>query len=41
MLPKINAAIEFLESGGKRAVITDPAHLDEAVVGSAGTLITQ
>ncbi len=39
MLPKIEAAILFLEYGGKEAVITDPKHLREAAHGSAGTHI--
>ncbi|MDD5656078.1 MAG: carbamate kinase [Elusimicrobia bacterium] len=39
MLPKIRAAVEFLEHGGRRAVITDPAHLEGALAGKAGTLI--
>jgi carbamate kinase len=39
MRPKIEAVVEFLESGGGAAVITDPAHLVEAVAGRAGTWI--
>ncbi|MBI4872262.1 MAG: carbamate kinase [Candidatus Riflebacteria bacterium] len=39
MKPKIGAVIEFLESGGKQALITDPAHLVEALEGKAGTWI--
>jgi len=39
MGPKILAAIQFLESGGERAVITDLAHLDAAVEKKAGTQI--
>ncbi len=39
MGPKVLAAIQFLESGGERAVITDLAHLDAAVEGKAGTQI--
>ncbi len=31
MGPKVEAALEFLKNGGKRAVITDPAHLAAAV----------
>ena len=41
MGPKILAAIQFLESGGERAVITDLAHLDAAVEKKAGTRIVQ
>ena len=39
MGPKIDAALYFLERGGKRAVI---AHLDDAVAalaGNAGTVV--
>lgn len=36
MLPKIHAAVEFLEAGGKEAVITDPEHLEAAVAGGGG-----
>ena len=39
MLPKIKAVIEFLESGGKEALITDPDHLEEALNGKTGTRI--
>jgi len=39
MLPKIEAAIDFLEAGG-REVITDPEHLGLALLGAAGTHIT-
>jgi carbamate kinase len=40
MLPKIQAAISFLESGGKRAVITSIETIEDAVSGRAGTEIT-
>jgi carbamate kinase len=40
MRPKVQAIIEFLEAGGKRALITDPAHLAEAMAGRAGTWVT-
>ncbi len=40
MLPKIEAAIRFLEAGGHQALITDPEHLGEALKGTAGTWIT-
>ena len=40
MGPKIQAAIEFLESGGSAVVVTDLEHLDAAVDGKAGTRIT-
>lgn len=39
MGPKIRAAVEFVESGGRQAVITDPPHLVDAVAGRAGTRI--
>ncbi|HLE54251.1 MAG TPA: carbamate kinase [Thermoplasmata archaeon] len=41
MGPKILAAIQFLESGGEHAVITDLLHLDAAVEKKAGTRIVQ
>jgi len=41
MLPKIQAAISFLEAGGKRAVITSIDTIEEAVAGRAGTEITR
>lgn len=39
MGPKVEAAIEFLENGGKKAVITSHETLVEAVKGNAGTQI--
>ncbi len=39
MGPKVRAAIEFIERGGKRAIITSPAHLEEAIAGRTGTHI--
>jgi carbamate kinase len=39
MKPKIEAVIEFLEGGGKEALITDPEHLVAAIKGEAGTWI--
>jgi carbamate kinase len=39
MLPKIQAVIKFLENGGEKAIITDPAHLREALEGKTGTHI--
>ncbi len=39
MLPKIEAALDFLRGGGKRVVITDPAHVARAVAGDTGTHI--
>ena len=39
MAPKIEACIEFLEHSGGEAVITDPANLERALAGEAGTHI--
>ena len=39
MKPKIEAIVEFLESGGKEALITDPQHLVPALEGKSGTWI--
>lgn len=41
MLPKIEAIVEFLEGGGKKAIITSPENLLRAVRGEAGTTITK
>jgi len=41
MEPKIRAAINFLEGGGKEALITSPEHLREALMGRRGTRIKQ
>lgn len=40
MGPKIEAVIQFLESGGKEALITSPENLLEAMKGETGTRIT-
>lgn len=37
MLPKIKAVVEFLEKGGKKAIITNPESLEDAVAGKTGT----
>jgi len=39
MKPKIEAIVEFLEAGGKQALITDPQHLVAALEGRTGTWI--
>jgi len=39
MLPKIEAALEFVQSGGRLALITDPEHLTSALAGETGTRI--
>ncbi|MBO3724080.1 carbamate kinase [Actinomyces bowdenii] len=40
MAPKIEAALNFLEAGGERAIITSLESLQDAVAGRAGTCIT-
>jgi carbamate kinase len=40
MAPKIQAAINFLEDGGKEVIITDPPNIERALRGEAGTHIT-
>jgi carbamate kinase len=40
MGPKVEAALDFLQRGGKEVVITDPEHLGDAMAGKAGTSIT-
>ena len=39
MGPKIDAIIQFLERGGKQALITDPANIGRALAGQTGTWI--
>ncbi len=39
MAPKIEAVINFLEAGGKKALITDPANIARALRGETGTFI--
>jgi carbamate kinase len=39
MGPKVEAACRFVERGGVRAVITDLAHIAEAITGDAGTVV--
>lgn len=39
MGPKVRAAIEFIEHGGKEVVITSPAHLEAAIAGQTGTRV--
>ncbi|MBI5902289.1 MAG: carbamate kinase [Deltaproteobacteria bacterium] len=39
MGPKIEAAMEFLEGGGKEVVITEPELIEDALAGEAGTRI--
>jgi len=40
MGPKVEAAVQFIRSGGKRAVITAIEDIAAAVAGKAGTAIT-
>ena len=39
MGPKVAAAVSFLENGGKRAIVTNPPNLTDALAGRAGTHI--
>ncbi len=39
MGPKVDAACRFVEAGGTRAVITDLAHITQAVTGDGGTVV--
>lgn len=39
MAPKIEAAIRYLEAGGRRAVISCPEELERALAGEAGTTL--
>nr|MCU0482355.1 carbamate kinase [Anaerolineae bacterium] len=39
MLPKIQAGIDFVRSGGPKAIITDPQNLERAMLGETGTHI--
>jgi len=39
MSPKVEAAMQFLQKGGKRAVIASIEHIEKAVAGEAGTEI--
>ncbi len=39
MLPKVQAILRFLESGGKAAIITNPENLSRALRGETGTWI--
>lgn len=40
MKPKMQAIINFLETGGKRAIVTTPENIGKALAGNAGTTIT-
>jgi carbamate kinase len=39
MKPKMEAVLQFLDRGGKRAIVTDPANLERAIQGETGTVI--
>lgn len=39
MLPKIEAILKFMDQGGKKALITDPEHIKDALEGKTGTWI--
>ena len=39
MLPKIQAILKYMSSGGKKALITDPEHIKDALDGKTGTWI--
>jgi carbamate kinase len=39
MKPKVEAALDFLKHGGKKAIITDAHSLSRAIAGAAGTII--
>jgi carbamate kinase len=39
MGPKVEAAVRFVEAGGRRAVITSLDHIADAVDGTAGTVV--
>lgn len=41
MAPKIQAVVNFLEQGGKEAIITNPENLERALAGETGTRITK
>jgi carbamate kinase len=41
MAPKMRAVVQFLEGGGKEALITDPRNLERAMAGETGTRIVQ
>ena len=41
MKPKVEAAVEFVQNGGERAVITSIETIEEAVRGNAGTEVVR
>lgn len=40
MAPKIQAVVNYLDAGGRQAIITNPENIQRAVAGETGTLIT-
>lgn len=40
MAPKIEAILQFLDRGGRRALVTCPGRLEDALAGRSGTLVT-
>jgi carbamate kinase len=40
MAPKMRAVVQFLENGGKQALITDPQNIERAMAHETGTWIT-
>ncbi|MCP3975138.1 MAG: carbamate kinase [bacterium] len=39
MAPKMRAVVQFMEAGGKEALITNPANIERAIAGETGTRI--
>ncbi len=39
MAPKIQACIQFIERGGKMALITNPENISRALAGETGTRV--
>ncbi len=39
MEPKIRAVLQYLDAGGKEAIITDPSHINAALRGETGTRV--
>ena len=41
MAPKMRAVVQYMEAGGKEALITNPQNLERAIAGETGTRIVQ
>jgi carbamate kinase len=41
MRPKVEAVLDFLDNGGRQALITSPAHIGQAMRRETGTWVTQ